>query len=184
MTTQAAQIPGYIAGTWDLDPAHSYIHFSARHLMVNKVHGRFDTFQAQIITAEDPLQSRVTAAVDLNSVHTGDQTRDDDLRSANFFDAGTYPTMTYRSTGIRRHGKLFIVDGELTIRGQTGPVPLKVEVNTFALDPGGALRAGFSASGALNRLDFGVCFNVPIAGLASGKVHLEIEAEAVLRRQE
>jgi polyisoprenoid-binding protein YceI len=88
-----------------------------------------------------------------------------------------------RGTGIRRHGKHFIIDGELTIRGQTGPVSLKVEVNTFAPDPGG-LRAGFSASGTLNRLDFGVCFNVPIAGLASGKVHLEIDAEAVLRKQE
>jgi polyisoprenoid-binding protein YceI len=182
MITPTAQIPGYVAGTWDLDPAHSHIGFTARHLVVGRVRGHFDRFQARIITAEDPLQSRFTAAVDLNSVNTGDQARDNDLRSANFFDAGTYPTMTYRSTGIRRHGKHFIVDGELTIRGVTRPVPLTFDVSSVAPVPGGGLRATFLAKGELNRFDFGVCFTVPIAGLASDKVHLEIGAEAVLRK--
>ena len=153
-------------------------------MMVSKVRGRFDMFEAQIITAEDPLQSAATATVGMNSVNTGNETRDNDLRSDNFFAPGTYPAMTYRSTGIRRHGEDFIIDGELTVRGVTRPVSLKFEINGFAADPGGNTRAGFSAIGEINRLGFGVCTNPPILGLASEKVHLEIEAEAVLRKEQ
>ena len=149
--------------------------------MVSKVRGRFDKFEAQIVTAEDPFQSSATATVDLNSVNTGNQTRDDDLRSGNFFDADTHPTMAYRSTGIRRDGEDFVIDGELTIRGVTRPVSLKFEINGFGPDPGGGTRAGFSATGVINRIHFGVCTNPPIVGLASEKVQLDIEAEAVLR---
>ena len=132
----AAGIPGYIAGTWDLDPVHSHIGFSARHMMVSKVRGRFDKFEGMIVTDSYPLQSSATATVDMASVNTGNQTRDDDLRSDNFFAAAAYPVMTFRSTGIRQHDDAFVVDGELTI-----------------------------------------------PGLASDKVHLDIEAEAVLRKQ-
>jgi polyisoprenoid-binding protein YceI len=94
--------------------------------------------------------------------------------------------MTYRSAGIRRDGKDFVVDGELTIRGTTRPVSLKLEVNGFATDPAdGTIRTGFSASGEINRMDFGVCSPVPIGGgLASDKVRIDIEAGAVLRKQE
>ena len=92
--------------------------------------------------------------------------------------------MTYRSTGIRRHGEDFVIHGELTIRGVTRPVTLKFEINGFVPDPGGGTRTGFSATGEINRLDYGVCTNPPILGLASEKVHLEIEAEAVLRREQ
>jgi polyisoprenoid-binding protein YceI len=92
--------------------------------VVSKVRGRFDKFEGQIVTGEDPLQSAAAVAVDLNSVNTGDQTRDDDLRSAKFFDAANYPTMTYRSTGVRRDGEQFALDGELTVRGVTRPVSL------------------------------------------------------------
>jgi polyisoprenoid-binding protein YceI len=183
MTTPAIAIPGYIAGMWDIDPVHSHVGFVARHLMVSKVRGRFDRFEGQIVTADDPLASSATATIDLNSVNTGNETRDDDLRSDNFFAAGTYPTMTYRATGIRLHGEDFLVDGELTVRGVTRPVSLKVEVNGFTTDSGGVTRAGFSATGEINRMDFGVCTNPPIVGLASEKVHLEVEAEAVLRKR-
>jgi len=103
---------------------------------------------------------------------------------ATSFDADTHPTMTYRSTGIRRDGADFIIDGELTIRGVTRPVSLKVEINGFGPDPDGGTRAGFSATGEINRVDFGVCTNPPIVGLASAKVQLDIEAEAVLRKEE
>jgi polyisoprenoid-binding protein YceI len=149
MTKPAVEIPGYRAGTWDLDPVHSHVGFVGRHLVVSKVRGRFDKFEAQIVTAEDPLQSSATATVDLNSVNTGNETRDNDLRSDNFFDAGTYPTMTYRSTGIRRDGEDLVIDGELTVRGVTRPVSLKFEVNGFGPDPGGGIRAGFSATGEI-----------------------------------
>ncbi len=185
MTIPAVRIPGYVAGTWDLDPVHSHIGFVGRHMVVSKVRGRFEKFRAQIVTAEDPLQSWATVTVEMNSVNTGNQTRDDDLRSDNFFAAAAYPVMTYRSTGIRREGEDFFIDGDLTVRGVTRPVSLKFEINGFATDPGGVTRAGFSATGEINRLDFGVCFNVPIGGgLASDKVRIDIEAGAVLRKHE
>ena len=87
MTSQAVGIPGYIAGTWDLDPVHSTIEFVARHLMVSKVRGRFTRFEAQIVTAPDPLESSASATIDMTSVDTSNEVRDNDLRSENFFDA-------------------------------------------------------------------------------------------------
>jgi len=82
MTAPAVE-PGYIAGTWDIDPVHSHIGFVARHLWVSKVRGRFDRFEGQIVTAEDPLDSSAAATIDLHSVNTGNEERDNDLRSAN-----------------------------------------------------------------------------------------------------
>ncbi len=186
MTTQAVQIPGYIAGTWDLDPVHSTIGFVARHLMVSKVRGRFTSFEAHIVTAPNPLDSRATATIDLSSVDTGNETRDNDLRSENFFGASTHPTMTYRSTGIRLEGQgnTFSVDGELTIRGTTRPITLTAEVNGFGPDPYGGTRAGFSATGEMDRTEYGITFNAPVGGgvMISEKIRIEIEAEAVLRK--
>jgi polyisoprenoid-binding protein YceI len=185
MTSQAVEIPGYVAGTWDLDPVHSTIGFVARHLMVSKVRGQFTQFQAEVVTAPSPLDSFATATVDLSSVDTGNETRDDDLRSRNFFDAATHPQMTFRSTGIRAVEGNFIVDGELTIRGVTRPVSLAVEVNGFGPDPFGGTRAGFSAIGEINRMDFGVSFQAPVPGgvMVSERIQIEIEAEAVLRKE-
>jgi polyisoprenoid-binding protein YceI len=186
MTTSVTEIPGYVAGTWDIDPVHSHIGFEARHMFISKVRGHFETFEGQIITAPDPLQSSATLTVQMNSVTTGNQTRDDDLRSDNFFAAATYPVMTFRSTAIRheRHG--FVLDGELTVRGVTRPVSLTFEINGFTTGSGGgATRAGFSVSGEINRMDFGVCSPVPDGGgLASDKVRIDIEASTVLRKHE
>jgi polyisoprenoid-binding protein YceI len=183
VTAQEIQIPGYVAGTWDIDPVHSHIGFMARHMMLNKVRGRFDVFEGQLVTAEDPLRSSAALTVDMNSVNTGNEIRDSDLRSGNFFDAAHFPTMTYRSTGIRQAGEDLLLDGQLTVRGVTRPVSLRFEVNGFALAPEGDTRVSFSAAGDINRIDFGVCTSPPIAGLASEKVHLDIEAGAVLRRR-
>jgi polyisoprenoid-binding protein YceI len=140
-----------MAGTWDIDPVHSHIGFMARHMMLSKVRGRFDVFEGQIITGEDPFSSSVAVTVDLNSVNTGNEVRDNDLRSDNFFDVANYPTMTYRSTGVRRAGEDFFLDGQLTVRGVTRPVSLRFEVNGFAADPEGVTRAPFSAAGEINR---------------------------------
>lgn len=186
MTTSAIEIPGYVTGIWDIDPVHSHIGFEARHMFVSKVRGHFETFEGQIVTAADPLQSSATLTVQMNSVTTGSQTRDDDLRSDNFFAVAAYPVMTYRSTAIRRDRHGFVLDGELTIRGATRPVSLTFEINGFSPDPAdGSIRAGFSAAGEINRMDFGVCSPVPDGGgLASNKVRIDIEAGAVLRKQE
>jgi polyisoprenoid-binding protein YceI len=183
MTAQAVEIPGYIAGTWDIDPVHSHIGFVARHLMVSKVRGNFTKFEGQIITADDPMQSSATATIDTTSFDTSNQQRDDDVRGENFLDAANYPTMTYRSTGIRRSGDSLVVDGDLTIRGITRPVQLALEVNGFGPDPFGGTRAGFSATGEINRTDFGIRANMDIPGggvMVSEKIQLTIEVEAVL----
>jgi polyisoprenoid-binding protein YceI len=88
------QIPGYVAGTWDFDPPHTYVGFVVRHLVVTKVRGRFENVEGHIVTAENPLESSVEVSVDLNSVNTNNETRDNHLRSADFFEAETYPRMT------------------------------------------------------------------------------------------
>jgi polyisoprenoid-binding protein YceI len=185
MTSPAVQIPGYVAGTWDLDPVHSTIGFSVRHLMVSKVRGKFTTFEVQVVTAPNPLESTVAATVDLSSVDTGNETRDNDLRSTNFFDVETHPKMTFASTRTEPDGDKFRMTGDLTIRGVTKPVTLLVEINGFGPDPYGGTRAGFSASGEINRSDWGVSFNAPVPGgvMISENVKLEIEAEAVLRKE-
>jgi polyisoprenoid-binding protein YceI len=186
MTSPAVQIPGYVAGTWDLDPVHSSIGFVARHLMVSKVRGQFTTFEATIVTAPNPLDSTATATIDLSSVNTGNEMRDNDLRSTNFFDVETHPKMTFVSTGVRQDGENLMVDGDLTIRGVTKPVTLAVDVNGFGPDPFGGTRAGFSAIAEINRTDFGVSFNAPVPGgvMVSERIQIEIEAEAVLRKEE
>ena len=186
MTSPAAQIPGYVAGTWDLDPVHSTIGFVARHLMVSKVRGQFTSFEAHIVTAPNPLDSTASATIDLSSVSTGNETRDNDLRSTNFFDVATHPKMTFVSTAVRLDEGTFLVDGDLTIRGVTKPVTLVVEINGFGPDPYGGTRAGFSATTEINRMAFGVSFNAPVPGgvMISERIQIEIEAEAVLRKAE
>lgn len=178
-------IPGYLAGTWKADPVHSEIAFSVRHLMVAKVRGRFTSYEVAIVTSEDPLGSSVAATIDLASIDTGNETRDNDLRSANYFEVEKYPAMSYRSTGIRRTGDGWVTDGELTLHGVTRQVPLAVEVNGFVPDPWGGQRAGFSATAQINRRDFGIGNIIPVdgGGVAVGdKVSISLEIEAVLQQ--
>src|SRR6204780_2644062 len=125
MTETAVEIPGYVAGTWAIDPVHSEVSFVVRHMMVSKVRGRFDKFEGTITTAPDPLQSSVNATVDLSSVNTGEPNRDNHTRSADFFQVESHPTMRSLSPGLRHDGNDFLVDGDLTIRGTTKPVTLK-----------------------------------------------------------
>jgi polyisoprenoid-binding protein YceI len=187
MTAQAVEIPGYIAGTWDIDPVHSHVGFVARHLMVSKVRGNFTKFEGQIITAEDPMQSSATATIDTTSVDTSNEHRDGDVAGENFLDTANHPTMTYRSTGIRHDGKDLLVDGDLTVRGITRPVVLTVEVNGFGPDPFGNTKAGFSATGEINRTEYGITANMAIPGggvMVSEKIQLTIEVEATLHVKE
>jgi polyisoprenoid-binding protein YceI len=184
MATTDVQIPGYVAGTWDIDPLHTEVGFSVRHLMVSKVRGRFTRFEGSIVTAPNPLDSSATATIDMASIDTNNPTRDDDLRSKNFFEVDQYPQMTYRSTGLRPDGERFILEGELTAHGQTRSVPLTVEVNGFVTDPYGNTRTGFTAVGSLNRSDFGMSFNVALDGggvMVGDRIDIAIEVEAILR---
>jgi polyisoprenoid-binding protein YceI len=185
MAAEAVQVPGYIAGTWEIDPAHSHIGFVARHLMVSKVRGNFTKFEGQIVTAENPLESTATATIDLASLDTSNPQRDEDVKGENFLDVAQHPTMTFQSTGIRQGDGDFIVDGDLTLKGITKPVELKVEVNGFGPDPYGGTRAGFSATGELNRTDYGISANMvlPTGGvMVSERIQLVIEVEAALKQ--
>ena len=119
MSAAQIQIPGYVVGTWDIDPLHTEVGFSVRHLMVSKVRGRFTRFEGSFVTAPDPLDSSASATIDMTSIDTNNPTRDDDLRSKNFFEVDQYPQMIYRSTGLRLDGEQFILDGELTAHGVT-----------------------------------------------------------------
>jgi polyisoprenoid-binding protein YceI len=178
-------IPGYVAGTWTLDPAHTEIGFSVRHMMVSKVRGKFDKFTGTITTATNPLESHAAAEIDLGSINTGNDQRDAHLRSNDFFDADTHTNMTFRSTGIRPDDENFLVDGELTIRGVTKPVTLTVELGGIHADPYGGTRLGLTATGVINRHDFGVSWNAAIEGggvVVADKVTITIEAEATLDR--
>jgi polyisoprenoid-binding protein YceI len=175
-------IPGYEAATWNIDPVHSEVGFSVRHMMVSKVRGRFTNFSGQLVTAEDPAQSSVTAEIDLKSINTGNEQRDEHIRSADFFEVEKYPTMTYQSTGIRVEDGEYVLDGDLTLKGVTKNVPLHLELNGFGPDPYGGVRAGFTATGELNRGDFNVSFNAPMANggvVVSDKITLHLEIEAV-----
>lgn len=185
--TVAVAIPGYLVGTWKVDPAHSEISFTTRHLMITKVRGRFTTYDATIVTAADPLESSVTATIDLTSVDTGNETRDNHLRSADYLEAAKYPTMTYRSTGVRRTAEGWAVDGELTLHGVTRSVSLDVEIGGFGADTFGGQRVGFTATTQISRREFGVDLTIPLdgGGVAVGdKVSISLEIQAVLQEEE
>jgi polyisoprenoid-binding protein YceI len=186
MTTAAStQIPGYVAGTWDIDPVHSDISFTVRHMMVSKVRGHFAKFSGEIVTGENLAESSVSATIAADSIQTGQDQRDAHIRSADFFDAENHPEWTYRSTGVRVDGDEIVVDGELTIKGVTRQVPLALEVNGFGPDAYGGVRAGFSARTTIDRNDFGVDIKMPMDGggvVVGDKVQIALEIEGVLRK--
>jgi polyisoprenoid-binding protein YceI len=185
MTTSAIEaIPGYVAGTWEIDPVHTDVSFVVRHMMVSKVRGWFDTFEGTIVLAENPLESSVTSTIDLTTINTGNEQRDNHIRSADFFEVEKYPTMTYKSTGVRRDGDGLVLEGDLTLKGVTKQVPLHLEVNGFGPDGYGGTRAGFTASAEINRRDFGVNFTAPLqngGAVVADKITILLEVEAVLQ---
>jgi polyisoprenoid-binding protein YceI len=182
--TTATKIPGYIAGTWDIDPVHSDVSFSVRHMMVSKVRGRFATFSGEIVTGEDVTGSSVSATIDATSIDTNNDQRNGHIRSADFFDVENHPTWNFTSTGVRTDGEDLVIDGNLTIKGVTKPVQLAVEVNGFGPDAYGGTRAGFTASTSINRSDFGVDIAMPMDGggvVVGEKVQITLEIQGVLR---
>jgi len=183
-TATGTQIPGYLIGTWDIDPSHSDVSFTVRHMMVSKVRGHFGTFSGEIVTTPDVTGSAVTVSIDAGSIDTNNDQRDAHIRSADFFSVEQHPTWTYRSTGVRVDGGDLVIDGELTIKGVTRSVPLAVEVGGFGPDAYGGTRAGFSGTASFNRNDFGVDISMPLDGggvVVGEKVQILLEIEAVLR---
>ena len=164
MTNATDVHPDYLVGTWTLDPSHSELSFSVKHLMISKVKGTFGTFDVTIVTAENPADSTITATIDVASVNTGVEVRDQHLRTSDFFLVEEHPTMTFTSTGIA--GDLasgdFEITGDLTLRGVTQPVTLKGEFGGIATDGYGNTKAGATATAKINRLDFGVAWNAAL----------------------
>ncbi len=170
--------------TWAVDPAHSNVEFSIRHLMIATVKGRFGGVAGAIVLDEaHPGKSNVDVTIDVATVDTREAQRDGHLRSADFFDVETFPTMTFRSTRIERtiDGQ-FKMAGDLTIRNQTRPIVLDVTAEGRGKDPWGGERAGFSAVGKIKRSDFGLTWNqlLETGGVAVGdEVKIAIDAELV-----
>ncbi|GLZ02794.1 polyisoprenoid-binding protein [Actinomadura sp. NBRC 104412] len=189
MTTRLVEIPGYVAGTWTIDPLHSTVGFTIRHLMISKVRGRFGTFEGTLVTGANPLESTVSATIDLGSIDTGNAQRDQHVRSADFLDVERHKTMAFQSTGLRATDDGFVLDGDLSLRGITKPVSLDLEIEGFGPDPfrkddpfKGA-RAGFTATGEIDRTDFGVGDRATIPGGNLGlseRIQVVLEIEAVL----
>jgi polyisoprenoid-binding protein YceI len=172
-----------VAGTYELDPAHKRVGFVVRHLMVSKVRGNFGEATATITVTDDPMQTAVSATIHTASVNTGQTDRDNHLRSGDFFEAEKYPTMEFRSTGLKSHdGDEFVLDGELTIKGVTRPVELKVEFEGVGRSPYGFDLFGFSATTEIDREDWGLTWNMALEQggvMVAKKVKIEIEGEAI-----
>jgi polyisoprenoid-binding protein YceI len=183
LTRDAAGTRLPAAGTWAIDPGHAEVAFIGRHFMLTKVRGRFTDVAGVVHFADDPAASTVEVTIGMASVNSGNDTRDDHLRSAELFDVGAWPTATYRSTRVVwTGGDEADVEGELTIRGIARPVPLKVRFVGAAVDPWGGQRAVFSATGRVNREDFGITWNMALETggiLVSREVDIEIEVETV-----
>jgi polyisoprenoid-binding protein YceI len=169
---------GVIAGTWTIDPSHSEVGFTVRHLMT-KVRGQFEKFEGTVTTGASLEDARAEATIDLNSVNTRDAQRDGHLRSSDFFDVENHGAMTFTATSFDGG----TARGDLTIKGVTRPVELDVEFLGTDVDAFGSTRIGFEASTQIDRTDFGVSFDIPLDGgklLVGHKVDIQLSIQAVL----
>jgi polyisoprenoid-binding protein YceI len=177
-----ADLSALTPGTWTIDASHSTVGFTARHLMITKVRGRFTSVSGSVTVGADPLASHVEATVDMASVSTGDDNRDGHLRGADFFDVEQFPTMTFSSTDVVPDGSDYRLNGNLTIKGVTRPVSFALEFEGVGKDPWGGTRASFSAGTEINRKEWGLEWNVALETggvLVSEKVKIELEVQLV-----
>ena len=180
-TSEATGTNQLTEGTWAIDPVHSSIGFSVRHLMVSKVRGTFKDFSGAILVAGNGNPS-VTAEIAVDSISTNNEQRDAHVKSADFFAADKYPTATFRSTGVRANGDHYLLDGDFTLKGVTRPVTLDLEFNGVNPGMGHGEVAGFEASVVLNRKDFGIDIDMPLetGGTVVGdKITITLEIEAL-----
>ncbi len=169
-------------GTWNVDPSHSGLNFTVRHLMVSKVRGRFSDFSGVVTVDSDPLKSRVTATANVASISTNDEARDGHLRTGDFFDVEKFPTISFASTSIERKGDDFVLNADLTIKGITKNVAFVLEFDGVGKDPWGNTKAGFSATADINRKDFGLEYNAVLetGGVLIGEnVKIELDIQLV-----
>lgn len=170
--------------SWKIDPAHSEINFTVRHMMISNVRGRFEKFTGEVeFDPENPVNSSVNVIIDASSINTREEKRDDHLRSADFFNVETYPYLTFKSKKIKvlddDHGQII---GDLTIRGDTREVALDTVFNGMSKSPWGLLSAGFSAVTKINRKEWGLSWNVALETggfLVGDDITIQIELEAI-----
>jgi len=178
MTVTAPLTAELTTGTWVIEPAHSEVGFTVRHLGLSKVRGRFNTFAGTVNIVDDRVASSVEATIDLASVDTNNADRDGHLRSTDFFDVDAHPQMVFRSTAVTPEE----LTGELTLNGITRQVTLDLEFHGVTVDGYDTTRAGFSAEGRISRTDYGIDFNAPLGvdGMLIGdKITIELEIQAV-----
>jgi polyisoprenoid-binding protein YceI len=168
------------AGVWKIDPGHADVAFVGRHFMLTKVRGRFTGIDGTVTIGEDPNDSAVSVTIDMATVSSGDETRDNHLRSGDLFDVQNHPKATFESTEVTWTGTGGTMTGRLTIKGISKLVSLTVDYLGYAEDPWGQKKAVFSARGRLNREDWDVSWNMPIARgglLVSKEIDLELDVE-------
>jgi polyisoprenoid-binding protein YceI len=177
--TQAAGLT-----TWELDPAHSLVEFSVKHMMFATVKGRFSDVKGTIVTdPADYSKSSVDVTIDAATIDTRDERRDGHLKSPDFLDVANYPTITFKSTKVVSEDATHLtVIGDLTIHGVTKPVELKTQINGQGKNPYGLTVAGFSATTAINRKDFSLNWNVALetgGWLVGDEIKIAIEGELI-----
>ncbi|WP_242889601.1 YceI family protein [Actinomadura litoris] len=182
------EAPDLDAGRWTIDPVHSEITFTIRHLMTT-VRGSFPEFGGEVVIGADPLDSSARAEIKMGSIDTRSAERDEHVRSADFLDVENHPVMTFVGTGVeqatvgrRARAPRYHLDGELTIKKVTRPVRLLAEFHGVEADPWGGVRAGFTATASISRRDFGIEFNVPLQGdkvMLGDTIGIALEIQAV-----
>jgi polyisoprenoid-binding protein YceI len=182
MSAITIESTGLAQGTWNLDTSHSTVGFVVRHAGISKVRGQFTELEGTLTLGETLADSSVTATIQAASFNSGDAGRDGHVKSADFFDVETFPTLTFASSSVSGDADDFELTGELTIRGISKTVTFKGEYNGVAVDPFGATRAGFEAKTVISRKDFGLTWNAALeAGgvLVSDKVTITLDVAFV-----
>jgi polyisoprenoid-binding protein YceI len=174
-------------GNWQLDPYHTQVEFSAKHLGMMTVRGHFAAVHAKAdIDPEHPETSSVEVTIETDSIRTHNEARDNDLRSSNFLEVAKYPTITFRSTRVEARGSdRYTLTGDLTVKGHTNPVTLEVVKYGEFNDPNMGHRIGYAAEGRLNRKEFGLNFNMMLDGrfVVSDEIKIMIEGELVEQKE-
>jgi polyisoprenoid-binding protein YceI len=185
--TSTATVTVVPTGTWKIDPGHSNVEFSVKHLGIATVRGRFHEFEGALEIGEDLASARAYGTVQTASVYTNEEQRDNHLRSEDFFHAEAHPELSFESTAIRQvDDDAFEIEGELTMRGVTRPIALRAEIQGIEGDPWGNERVGLEVTGRLNRGDWGMTFNQALGSgnvLVSDRVKLSLDISAIKQAQ-
>ncbi|MBH0053026.1 MULTISPECIES: YceI family protein [unclassified Salinibacterium] len=185
MTTSLDTHTNFAVGTWQLDPTHSTVAFTVKHLMISKVRGTFDGFSGTIVTSEVPAENSISATIDMATINTNQPDRDGHLRTNDFFNVEEFPTATFTSTSMDIDGDDLTIEGDLTLRGVTKPVTLKGEFGGIATNPYGQTVAAASATTVINRTEFGINYNAALetGGVLLGEnITLTFDLQAVLQK--